>query len=643
MFETSYVRKEKNERSEEPSNPEHETAPAGSKPVPDRVSMQDLDGCFARYASRARALETRNAVLRKQLETLRRVEEADGLEASSEQIRLHRQRVLHLHSDHTKLLRELKDAERKLHDFSTRYRNECQFQEQLCGTLEQLNKEADAVLLMNLEHQMEAQFLQDDISSTTDRHKKNLAEIETYLNILHQINQEAVLMANVSMGVSEERPRSQSQLEESNSALCQLRAQPQGLQAETTVLEQTIRTRREEHDDEIQLFSEQIKALGEEMEEPSLEKCTNQCQQLSAYQTSLESELDPCKKILEDEDDRLNSAIIGTPISLLATNYRHTHGPTVGTSQGKDITQAIQDIANVKPRQKQMQVCEKKVHSPVDLTDVGQEEEGGAGVGGEVRQGSSQDVPDGAQISKALDTLCNIIHDRMRRYRKPEPIADFYTQGRYILVTGDSSYQDPCFCTSTPSAGRIIVTICHDMFPPNEPDNHQSPTPISSPSINPGSGPTPLAPPTPSQANESRGKEDGDNGTGGNHEGRNRDRHRAEDQETTPKPEPDPKPCPSSWGGSCPAPQSDPAPDPSQPSDQHGDKSMEDGRWLWGLPPLPNSSIPPDSMSYEKVEVIEAIEKLSPDKKVKRYEETAVVVETMIEKTRKKKIGNRVT
>lgn len=49
------------------------------------------------------------------------------------------------------------------------------------------------------------------------------------------------------------------------------------------------------------------------------------------------------------------------------------------------------------------------------------------------------------------------------------------------------------------------------------------------------------------------------------------------------------------------------------------------------------SSMPPDSMSYEKVEMVESVERFSNDRKTKGYEETAMVVETMIEKTSKKK------
>ncbi|KAL1263528.1 hypothetical protein QQF64_006267 [Cirrhinus molitorella] len=77
-----------------------------------------------------------------------------------------------------------------------------------------------------------------------------------------------------------------------------------------------------------------------------------------------------------------------------------------------------------------------------------------------------------------------------------------------------------------------------------------------------------------------------------------------------------------------------PPPGPSQPSDDPSN--------FQGPPPMPSpSSIPPDSMSYEKVEVVESVEKLSPDKKLKGYQETTTVVETMIEKTSRKKHTDR--
>lgn len=133
MFKTRYlreVRKEKYERSdvfEEPSSLETETVTAAgtsTKSVPGWESLQELNSRFARYINRARVLEQRNAVFRKQLETLQRMEEESGLEeAFSEQISVNRQRIRELQSDRAKLERELKDAERMLDEYNSRLEN----------------------------------------------------------------------------------------------------------------------------------------------------------------------------------------------------------------------------------------------------------------------------------------------------------------------------------------------------------------------------------------------------------------------------------------------------------------------------------------------------------------------------------------
>uniref|UniRef100_A0A672J0U2 Filensin n=1 Tax=Salarias fasciatus TaxID=181472 RepID=A0A672J0U2_SALFA len=569
MFKTSYlreVRKEKYERSDVfDEEAEDSESSAGISAIQGWENLQELNSRFARYINRARVLEQRNAVFRKQLETLQRMEEASGLEeAFTEQIEVNRQRIRELFSDRAKLERELREACRMLDEFTSKYRNECDYQEQLRGTLEHLNKDADSALLRNLEYQIQSQFLQDDISSTRDRHKKNLAEIQTYVNILQQINQTLPLVPNVSVGISEEQekllaqrkvPGLQSQLEEYKSALCQLQAQKQRLQTETAMLEQAIKNTQDNYDDEIQMYNEQIESLRKEIEEAerSLEKFTSECRHLAMYQTSLENELERYKRIIENEDNRLNSAIIGTPITLFTTNYRYTHTPTATSrGRGKDITQAIQDITSIKPRQKILakKVLKKKELTPRDVIDSGQEERGGgAGVEGqEDDTKGAHDVPDGAQISKAFDTLCNIVRDRMRKYKKPEPIADFYTKGRYVLVTGDGSYLDPCFYTSTPSAGRIFVTIRDGMMSPYEPYRPVIPSP------------------------------------------------------------------PATRGAST-----------SSSSSSSTSTSTS------------SSSYTPDALTYEKVEVVESVEKFSNGRKVKGYEETSMVVETMIEKSSKKK------
>ncbi|KAK3553841.1 hypothetical protein QTP70_012189 [Hemibagrus guttatus] len=618
MFKSSYLH-EVHKKKYEHSDVFEDQGEAGSEEsffsdsmMPGLESLQELNNRFACYINRARVLEQRNAVFRKQLETLQRMEEAAGLEEIfSEQISTNQERVRELQAERAKLERELKDAEHMLEQFSGRYRNECEYQDQLRTTLEQLNKEADAALLRNLEYQVETQFLKDNINATKEKHKKNLAEIQTYLNILHQINQTVVLMPSVSVGLSEEQeklisqrrvPALITQLEEYKSALCQLKAQKHKLHSETSSLEQAIKTTQESYDEEIQLYNEQIESLRKGIDEAErlLEKYTNECRQLAVYQTSLENELERYKRIIENEDSRLNSAIIGSPISLFTTNYRsHTHSPTM-TSRGKDITQAFQDIASVKPRQKNQakKVVKKKELSSKDMTEDVQEEIEKEAVNpveveGEVKQSALfkpaawNDVPDGAQISKAFDTLCNIVRNRMRRYRQPEPITDFYTKGRYVLVTGESSYLDPCFYSTTPSAGHIFVTICDDGMSPFEPSERKTPSPppspLPAPTINP------VIPPSPPDDNHTQKR--GDSASG------------QEDGDDTGK-------SPTPQGGK--------------------EKSKKDKGWHRGHPPLTSSSdITPDSMSYEKVEVMESVEKFSPDLKLKGYEETSMVVETM--------------
>lgn len=658
MYKTSYLRevhKEKYERSdtfEDQKNPE--VSSLGSA-IQGWESLQELNDRFAKYINRARVLEQRNAVFRKQLETLQRMEELSGLEeAFSEQIGLNRMKIRELSADRSKLQRELKDAERMLDEFQNKYRNECEYQQELRGTLEQFNKEADAALLENLELQIQSQFLQDDINATKDKHKKNLAEIQTYINILQQIIQTTPRMPNLTEGISEgqekllaERrvPSLQSQLEECKNALWQLQTQKQRLQTETSVLEQAIKNTQESYDDEIQLYNEQIEALRKDIEETerTLEKYTGECRHLAMYRTSLENELDRYKRIIEIEDNRLNSAIIGTPITLFTTNYRYSHTPSI-TTRGKDITQAVQDITSAKPRQKSLakKVLKKKEITTKDVTDNSAEEktgdpreEGEENVDDEeVRKEEHgmlyqdvepEDVPDGAQISKAFDSLCNIVRERMRRYKKPEPIADFYTKGRYVLVTGEASYVDPFFCSSSPSSGQIIVKIQNDLMPPDDlykaGDNGKPTPPLPMPPKN-GKGDE-------KEDDEGKGR-DGNSGihnTGGN----------GDHPKPTSFEDPGPGPCPG---------PSIPPRHPPRPRSRNGKDNNHDDKNQSGMPPLPptpppRTNPPADSMSYEKVEVVESVEKLSEDDQIQAYEETAMIVETMIEKTTKKKHGDK--
>lgn len=325
-----------------------------------------------------------------------------------------------------------------------------------------------------------------------------------------------------------------------------------------------------------------------------------------------------------------------------------------------DITQAIQDITNIKPRQKFMakKVLKKKDLSPKDVMDSSQEDRNGGDAGDEASRSpdtvqeewvkrkeqrpvlagvSPQDVPDGAQISKAFDTLCNIVRDRMRRYKKPEPIADFYTKGRYVLVTGDSSYPDPCFCTSTPSAGHIFVTIRDGMTPPYELYGRGTPTPPPPPPPpQPTVGPRPLSPTLPVDERGGKGGvvKDPNGGKGKN-------------KSTDPRPiEPSPVLPPSKPSSNSKDPSKQPkkSKDDSEPSGptpkpapRIASTSSSSSSSTSTSSTTSSGSFSPESMSYEKLEVVESVEKFSNDRKVKGYEETSMVVETVIEKSSKKK------
>lgn len=121
MYRSSYlreVRKEKYERSdayeELPESPEF-----GSLAQAQGLeNLQELNERFANYINRARVLEQRNTIFRKQLETFQRMDELAGLEeAFAAQIDLNRQRVRELSTDRSRLEREEKDAQRMLDEF----------------------------------------------------------------------------------------------------------------------------------------------------------------------------------------------------------------------------------------------------------------------------------------------------------------------------------------------------------------------------------------------------------------------------------------------------------------------------------------------------------------------------------------------
>ncbi|KAM6298387.1 filensin [Aegotheles albertisi] len=650
MYRSSFlreVRKEKYERSdaydELRGSPEFDSL-AQARGL---ENLQELNERFASYINRARVLEQRNTILRKQLETFQRMDELVGLdEAFAGQIEFNRQRMRELASDRAKLEREEKDAQRMLDEYRNKYRNEREYQQRLKETLERLNKEADEALLCNLELQIESQFLQDDINATKDRYKKNLMEIQTYVNVLQQIIQTTPRVSPITTGICEEKliaerriPVLQSQLEEYKSILCQLQAQKYKLQTETTMLEQAIKNTQESYDDEIQLYNEQIENLrkGIEEAERTLEKYTTDCRQLMIYQQSLENELERYKRIIENEDSRLNSAIAGTPVTLFTQIYRPVQPPA---SRGRDITQAMQDIASVKPRQKALtkKIARKRELMSKDITDglspdrtyertlEGFEEDqlefrhsvtcepGQQGLELDEKEMGPEDVPDGAQISKAFDKLCNIVREKIRVCKRPEPKPDAHPKGRYVLVTGEETYREPCILApSIPTVSGITVSN-------------------SNGKVMNGGVVEPI-PELPEPSEKEKGaicerreefelqKEEGKEDM---LEWGKKPRGKIEQMMKYPDiSEPETVPSPGLIS-------------PAEPGVlRETEYDREDKQAL-----LFREAGLPGSMSYEKVEVVESIEKFSDDR-IQTYEETAMIVETMIEKTSKKKPGDK--
>ncbi|NWJ01820.1 BFSP1 protein, partial [Crypturellus undulatus] len=658
MYRSSFlreVRKEKYERSdaydELRGTPEFDSLAQAQG----LENLQELNERFASYINRARVLEQRNTILRKQLETFQRMDELVGLdEAFAGQIEFNRQRMRELSSDRAKLEREEKDAQRMLDEYSNKYKNECEYQQRLKETLQRLNKEADEALVCNLELQIESQFLQDDINATKDRYKKNLMEIQTYVNILQQIIQTTPRVSPITTGITEEKliaerriPILQSQLEEYKTILCQLQTQKYKLQTETAMLEQVIKNTQESYDDEIQLYNEQIENLrkGIEDAERILEKYTTDCRQLAVYQQSLENELERYKRIIETEDSRLNSAIVGTPVTLFTQIYRpvQTQAP-----RGRDITQAMQDIASAKPRQKALtkKISRRKEITSKDITDGLSPEKmhegilegfdqdqfnfqhestiicepGREGFESVEKEKVPEDMPDGAQISKAFDKLCNIVREKIKVYKKPEPKPNSYGKGRYVLVTGEGSYKDPCFLSSSiPAGAGITVSTSNGKM-----------------TISGDVAPIPELP-EPTEPSE---REKGDIC------------ERREEFIYPEKLKEEEKEELLEWGKKITGKmeQAPKYPDICEPETalppglistaepgvlQEAEADREEKQdLLFREPSLPSS------LSYEKVEVVESIEKFSDDR-IQTYEETAMIVETTIEKTSKKKPGDK--
>ncbi|XP_058990081.1 filensin [Mustela lutreola] len=662
MYRRSYVfqtRKEQYERAEEaPRAAEPDSLVEGRPAAPGLAALQGLGERVAAHVQRARALEQRHAVLRRQLDAFQRLGELAGAEdALARHVEGNRQRTRDLAAERTRLERQGAEAQRALDEFRSKYENECECQLLLKEMLERLNKEADEALLHNLRLQIEAQFLQDDISAAKDRYKKNLLEIQTYVTILQQIIQTTPQASAITSGMREEKLLTereaailQSQLEEGREVVSLLQAQRTELQAQTAALEQAIKDAHECYDDEIQLYNEQIETLRKEIEEAerSLERSSYDCRQLVVAQQTLKNELERYHRIIENEGNRLSSAFIETPVTLFTPSHGTSLSSRVG---GKDLTRAVQDITTAKPRQKglpkniprkkEIIAKDKADESLEDLPLQGPEDtkleqvvpkEGGEGTlesqGDETSppapEACPEDVPDGGQISKAFGKLFKKVKEKVKSPQDPEPPADLYTKGRYVLVSGDASYVDPGFCSSSiPARGGVIISIEDDSL------HHGSPVEPS---------PEQPGPPLENGQGDLQGKEDGqppnqhaaskENEI--NAEGLKGPGEKQEDQKED---EVSKRPCPVvTPGPEGPSPPQSQRPGVAQGgSEEHGARSSS-----------PQERSPPRTLAYEKVEVMESIEKFSTES-IQTYEETAVIVETMIGKTKanKKKSGEK--
>ncbi|KAM9590363.1 filensin [Trichechus inunguis] len=645
MYRRSYVfqtLKEQYKRSEEtPSSSKPDGLSASAGAAQSLAAVQGLGQRVAAYVQRARALEQRHAVLRRQLDAFRCLGNLpDPEEALARQVEGSRQRVRDLAAERARLERQGAEAQRALDEFRSKYENECECQLLLKEMLERLNKEADEALLYNLGLQIEAQFLQDDISAAKDRYKKNLLEIQTYVSILQQIIQMTPQASTILGGTAEEELLTeqkvaalQSQLEESQATLSHLQTQRSRLQAETADLEQAIKDAQECYDGEIQLYNEQIEGLRKEIEETErvLEKSSYDCRQLAVAQHTLKNELDRYQRIIENEGNRLNSAFMETPVTLFIQCPRTSLSPSLS---GTDLTRAVQDITTAKPRQKGLpkNVPRRKEIIAKDRGDetledipfrgledtkqvqvVLQEEgelklESGAEKGSpSIQEGAPEDVPDGGQISRAFGKLSRMVKERMRSPKEPEPPADLFTKGRYVLVTGDASHVDPGFCPSSiPAKGGVIVSTEEDSV------SHDSPV-----------EPTPEQPQPPLENGQGVPQEQKD--------GQPANQHTTDEEEMNAKElkGPEEKHDDQKEGEVTERPYPVVIPEgPSTPQSQKPEANQDNSEGHGARSSDLMGKSPPKALAYEKVEVVESIEEFSTES-IQMYEETTIIVETI--------------
>ncbi|XP_005365720.2 filensin [Microtus ochrogaster] len=647
MYQRSFVFQAHQERYEhaQPAGPA--VLPGGT--APGMTALQALGERVAAQVQRARALQQRHAALRRQLDAFQRLGEQPGPEdALARHVEANLQRVRDLVAERARLERQEAEAQRELDEFRSKYENERESQVVLKEMLDRLNKKADEALLRNLHLQLEAQFLQADISVAKDRYKKNLLEIQTYISILQQIVQATPQVCPATGGMREEKLLTErevaalrSQLEESKDTLTHLQAQKAELQAQTASLEQAIKHAHECYDDEIQLYNEQIENLRKETEEAerSLERSSYDCRQLAVAQQTLRNELDRYHRIIESEGNRLSSAFIETPISLITPS--HEAFLSLGSSV-KDLARVVQDITAAKPRLKVLPkslpkrkelIAQDKVGETLEDTQLKTLQEpnpgqvglkansdsqlapGGGQEGSPTQEEGPEDVPDGAQISKAFGKLCKAIKERVSGPKEPvpEPPPDLFTKGRYILVTGDGSFVAPEFYSSSiPARGGVVVSVPHD--------GHVEPSPGQPmPSLENGQGV-----PQGREGDHSNHQQVTDKNGIGAKEPKDLDSKEDDGQKEDEGPR---QPC------------SVIIPGPDGPSTSHSQTSGSNQGGPEG-PGSKSSNLPAKSpskaLAFKKVEVVESIEKISTES-IQTYEETSVIVETVIEKTKANK------
>lgn len=251
-------------------------------------------------------------------------------------------------------------------------------------------------------------------------------------------------------------------------------------------------------------------------------------------------------------------------------------------------------------------------------------ESGGEAASPPTPEGGSEDVPDGGQISKAFGKLYKMVKERVRSPEEPEPPVDLYPKGRYVLVSGDASYVDPGFCSvSIPARGGVVVSTEDGSL---HRDRAMEPSPEQPP------------PPRENGRGCPQGKEDGhppNQHTAGQEVERDTEELKGpgEKQDGQKEDEGPRRPCVVV----SPGPQGPSAPPPQRPGASQGGSEGQGDR-----SGSRQERSPAGTLAYERVEVMESMEKFSTES-IQTYEETAVIVETLIGKTKanKKKLGDK--